>query len=60
MGAGNNFANKMIQLINSLDEIKVVYDQISSPTITNSLANAIWRTIKINDLYTQKIKYFLS
>ena len=56
--AGNNFANKMIQLINSLDEIKVVYDQISSPTITNSLANAIWRIIKINDLYTQKNRIF--
>lgn len=54
MGAnGKNFITKMIKLFNERKEIKVVYDQISSPTTTSSLANAIWKTIKINFEYTK-------
>ena len=55
---GNNFATKMIKLLNKLDEIKVVYDQISSPTTTLSLANAIWEVIKQNEKYSLKNKIF--
>tara|TARA_B100000212_G_C27365717_1_gene530244 strand:- start:517 stop:1422 length:906 start_codon:yes stop_codon:yes gene_type:complete len=55
---GNNFATKMLKLLNSLDEIKVVYDQISSPTTTLSLANAIWEIIKKNEEYSLNKKIF--
>ena len=46
---GNNFAFKIMQLLNDRDEIKVICDQISSPTTTLTLANDIWNTIKKNE-----------
>ncbi len=55
---GNNFALKIMQLLNNRDEIKVICDQISSPTTTLSLADAIWKTIKKNEEYTKKNKSF--
>ena len=55
---GNNFAFKIMQLLNDRDEIKVICDQISSPTTTPSLANAIWNTIKKNEEYSRKNKVF--
>ena len=55
---GNNFALKIMQLLNDRDEIKVICDQISSPTTTLSLANAIWNTIKKNEEYSRKNKFF--
>ena len=55
---GNNFAIKIMQLLNNRDEIKVICDQISSPTTTLSLADAIWNTIKKNDGYVgNQIRY---
>ena len=44
----------MIELLNKLDEIKVVYDQVSSPTTTLSLANAIWKIVKQNEQFSLK------
>ncbi len=55
---GKNFATKILQLLEELDEVKVVCDQISSPTTTLSLAEAIWSMIKINDQYSLKNKIF--
>lgn len=55
---GKNFATNMLQLLNERDEIKVVYDQISSPTTTFSLANVIWHIIKLNDIYTKNRELF--
>ena len=55
---GNNFAKKIMQLLNDRDEIKVICDQISSPTTTLSLADAIWKIIKRNKEYSIKKKPF--
>ncbi len=55
---GNNFALKIMRLLNDRDEIKVICDQISSPTTTMSLADAIWNSIKKNEEYSRKNKFF--
>lgn len=55
---GNNFATKMIKLLGERSEVKVVSDQIGSPTSTFSLSNAIWETIKQNEIYTLNKKIF--
>ena len=43
---GKNFVTSMIRLLNDLDELKVVSDQIGSPTSAINLANACWKLIK--------------
>ena len=43
---GENFLISMLKLIEEKDEIKVVSDQVGSPTSTFSLANACWTIIK--------------
>lgn len=43
---GQNFINKIIQIAESLDEIKVVDDQVGSPTATSDAAKAILIFIK--------------
>ena len=55
---GNNFATKIMQLHDSMDEINVVSDQVGSPTCSKSLANAIWRLIESNDNYSKLGKLF--
>lgn len=55
---GNNFASKIIRLLNDRDEIKVICDQISSPTTTLSLADAIWKIIKRNEEYSNQNEVF--
>jgi len=55
---GNNFALKIMQLLNNQEEIKVICDQVSSPTTTSSLADAIWKIINKNMEYSKKNKVF--
>ena len=43
---GNNFVNKIIKLIKSKNMLKIVSDQVSSPTSSISLANFCWTVIK--------------
>ncbi len=42
---GNNFALKMIQKLKSHNKLKIIYDQLGSPTTANTLAYACWKTI---------------
>ena len=55
---GNNFATKIMKSLQDRDEVKVVYDQISSPTSTKALANAIWKAIELNNLFSLTKKNF--
>ena len=43
---GNNFVTKIINLMKLKKTLNIVYDQVSSPTSTNSLANFCWILIK--------------
>ena len=43
---GNNFVTKIINLIKTKNTLKIVSDQISSPTSTISLANFCWLVIQ--------------
>ena len=42
---GNNFALKILKKMNQSKELKIISDQIGSPTTTDILANACWQTI---------------
>ena len=55
---GRNFALTLLKLHQTKKEIKVIYDQIGSPTSTNSLANFCWKII-LNSKYSQKIPSLL-
>lgn len=47
---GNNFAIKVIKAILKKKELRIIYDQIGSPTSTKLLANACWKTIALKRL----------
>jgi len=48
--SGNNFVLTMLRLMNERDEIKVVADQIGSPTWASTLAKAIWAVVSKGNL----------
>ena len=43
---GNNFASKILKIMKKNDEVKIIFDQLGSPTTASSLAKACWETIK--------------
>lgn len=45
--AGKNFVLTMLRLMKKESQIRVVADQIGSPTWANSVATAIWRLIEV-------------
>lgn len=45
---GKNFLTTMLGLMRERDEIRVVADQVGSPTATTSLAYGIWKAIHAN------------
>ncbi len=44
---GNNFALKIIEKIKKFKELKIISDQIGSPTTTSILAKSCWQTISL-------------
>ena len=42
---GANFVHTMLRLMRTRDEVRVVADQIGTPTFAGSLAEAIWRLV---------------
>lgn len=46
--AGNNFVKTMLRLMAERDEVRVVADQIGTPTHADGLARAIWALIAAN------------
>ena len=52
---GKNFALTMLNLHSKKNELKVIYDQIGSPTSTIFLANSIWEIVSLDkDVPEQK------
>ncbi len=47
---GNNFVRTMLGLLRSRDEVRVVADQVGTPTWAKSLARALWSAVTKGDL----------
>jgi dTDP-4-dehydrorhamnose reductase len=44
---GSNFVKSMLNLMQSRDELGIVYDQVGSPTWAGTLARALWQLIAV-------------
>ncbi len=51
---GNNFVKTMLRLGNERDSLKVVYDQVGSPTYASDLAKVILKIIELSEKDSQK------
>ena len=48
---GNNFLTKMIHLIQNKNSLKIVEDQVSSPTTTKSLSEHVFKLFLMKSLF---------
>ena len=55
---GKNFVKTMRQLTSDKDTLKVVFDQIGTPTYAGDLASVIYQVIEENQLYKEGIYHF--
>lgn len=55
---GKNFVKTMRQLTSDKDTLKVVFDQVGTPTYAGDLASVIYQVIEENQLYKEGIYHF--
>jgi dTDP-4-dehydrorhamnose reductase len=56
--SGNNFVTKVIKWSKELQKLKIVIDQIGSPTSSEELAKSIVRLLKENKLFSLNKKHY--
>ena len=47
---GTNFVNTMVEMLASQDEVRVVADQVGTPTWARGLAKAVWAAVRVPEM----------